>query len=96
MKNKYDPKQFGLVPKHPFMKIQSPIVSDELPLALKNGKIILKPGITSFHAFPLPFVLFEDGSIETGLDYIIMNTGFSLEFPSKDKLVDVRTIVHFV
>ena len=93
--NRYDHLQFGLKPESRLWKIFPPIISDELPMMLRCGKIVLKSGVVSFHSHPLPFVYFDDGSIETGLDFVIMHTGFSLDLELLSKLIQVGQFLHF-
>ncbi len=50
----------------------------------------------SFQSIPLPFVHFQNGSIETGIDAVILSTGFQMEFPILEGLVSVCLEMLFV
>ncbi|XP_070602926.1 flavin-containing monooxygenase 5-like isoform X1 [Erythrolamprus reginae] len=77
LNNKFNHSHYGLKPNHRFNS-QHPTINDDLPNCIISGKIIIKSNITEFTDTA---AIFEDGSKEEDIDYVIFATGYNFSFP---------------
>ncbi|XP_028587996.2 flavin-containing monooxygenase 5-like [Podarcis muralis] len=74
---RFNHSHYGLKPKHRVFS-QHPTVNDELPNCIISGKVLVKPNICEFTETA---VVFEDGSKEDDIDFVVFATGYSFSFP---------------
>ncbi|XP_054837889.1 flavin-containing monooxygenase 5-like [Eublepharis macularius] len=77
LNERFNHSHYGLKPKHRFFS-QHPTVNDELPNRIISGKVQVKPNIKEITESA---VVFEDGSKEENIDFIVFATGYSFAFP---------------
>lgn len=83
----FDHMLYSVKPKHRISG-QHPSMNDDLPLRLASGSVKMKPNIKRFTE---SHVEFEDGSIVTNVDVVVLATGYDYGYPFIDKdVVDVQ------
>lgn len=83
----FDHTLYSVKPKHRISG-QHPSLNDDLPLRLASGSVKMKPNIKRFTE---SHVEFEDGSIVTNVDVVVLATGYDYGYPFIDKdVVDVQ------
>ncbi|XP_053101621.1 flavin-containing monooxygenase 5-like isoform X2 [Hemicordylus capensis] len=75
--SRFNHSHYGLKPKHRFFS-QHPTINDELPNKIISGKVLMKPNVSEFTETA---AIFEDGSKEEDIDFVIFATGYSFSFP---------------
>lgn len=70
----FDHTLYSVKPKHRISG-QHPSVNDDLPLRLASGSVKMKPNIKRFTE---SHVEFDDGSIVTNVDVVVLATGWLL------------------
>uniref|UniRef100_A0A915K378 Flavin-containing monooxygenase n=1 Tax=Romanomermis culicivorax TaxID=13658 RepID=A0A915K378_ROMCU len=84
----FDHELYGLACDHE-ISAQHPMVNDELPNRIMSGGICIKPDIKSF--LDGNTILFKDGSTVTGVNDVILCTGYDISFPIIDqKILEVK------
>lgn len=81
----FDHTLYSVKPKHRISG-QHPSMNDDLPLRLASGSVKMKPNIKRFTE---SHVEFEDGSIVTNVDVVVLATGWLLVGASKN----IKTIL---
>ncbi|KAH0618186.1 hypothetical protein JD844_017185 [Phrynosoma platyrhinos] len=82
---RFNHSHYGLKPKHRFFS-QHPTVNDDLPNCIISGKVLIKPNVTEFTETA---AIFEDGSKEEDIDFVVFATGYSFSFPFLGNCVKV-------
>ncbi|XP_048353757.1 flavin-containing monooxygenase 5-like [Sphaerodactylus townsendi] len=77
LNERFDHSHYGLKPQHRFFS-QHPTVNDELPNRIISGKVLVKPNIKELTESA---AIFEDGTKEENIDFIVFATGYSFSFP---------------
>ncbi|XP_062989330.1 flavin-containing monooxygenase 5-like isoform X2 [Elgaria multicarinata webbii] len=77
LNSRFNHSHYGLKPKHRFMS-QHPTINDELPNCIISGRVLVKPNISEFTDTA---AIFEDGSKEEDIDFVVFATGYSFSFP---------------
>ncbi|XP_068176166.1 flavin-containing monooxygenase 5-like isoform X2 [Antennarius striatus] len=72
-----DHRLYGLQPKHRITDGR-PLINTDLPIQMLNGAIVLKPNLKSFKGSG---VVFEDGTVELNIDYVVFCTGYNAGHP---------------
>lgn len=70
----FDHTLYSIKPKHRISG-QHPSVNDDLPLRLASGSVKMKPNIKRFTESDVEF---EDGSVVTNVDVVVLATGWFL------------------
>ena len=63
---------YGIKSNYKFSQ-QLPMVNDKIPMALANGRVVIRPDI---RRLTKSWVEFDDGSVEDDTDAIIYATGY--------------------
>ncbi|XP_060630291.2 flavin-containing monooxygenase 5 [Anolis sagrei] len=74
---RFNHSHYGLKPKHRFWS-QHPTINDDLPNCIISGKVLVKPNVSEFTETA---AIFEDGSKEEDIDFVVFATGYSFSFP---------------
>ncbi|XP_061440910.1 flavin-containing monooxygenase 5-like [Rhineura floridana] len=74
---RFNHSHYGLKPKHRVFS-QHPTINDDLPNCIISGKVLVKPNISEFTETA---AVFEDGSKEENIDFVVFATGYSFSFP---------------
>ncbi|XP_060088550.1 flavin-containing monooxygenase 5-like [Heteronotia binoei] len=77
LNKRFNHSHYGLKPQHRFFS-QHPTINDELPNRIISGKVLVKPNIKELTERA---AIFEDGSKEEDIDFIVFATGYSFSFP---------------
>ncbi|XP_015278055.1 PREDICTED: dimethylaniline monooxygenase [N-oxide-forming] 5-like [Gekko japonicus] len=77
LNERFNHSHYGLKPQHRFLS-QHPTINDELPNRIISGKVQVKPNIKELTERA---AIFEDGSKEEDIDFIVFATGYSFSFP---------------
>ena len=77
LKHRYDMIATPIRPAHDIVCYE-PVISEDLPGCIMNGSVIIRGNLTRFTKTG---VMFEDGTSEDDIDYVIMGTGYSFTFP---------------
>ncbi|XP_075038594.1 flavin-containing monooxygenase 5-like [Mixophyes fleayi] len=83
LNSRVDHENFGLKPQHRVLS-QHPTISDDLPNRIISGKVLVK---TNVKRFTETDAIFEDGSVEKDIDFVIFATGYSFSFSYFDDSV---------
>nr|XP_020668821.1 dimethylaniline monooxygenase [N-oxide-forming] 5-like [Pogona vitticeps]XP_020668822.1 dimethylaniline monooxygenase [N-oxide-forming] 5-like [Pogona vitticeps]XP_020668823.1 dimethylaniline monooxygenase [N-oxide-forming] 5-like [Pogona vitticeps]XP_020668824.1 dimethylaniline monooxygenase [N-oxide-forming] 5-like [Pogona vitticeps] len=75
--SRFSHSHYGLKPKHRFFS-QHPTINDDLPNCIISGRVLVKPNICKFTETA---AIFEDGSKEDDIDFVVFATGYSFSFP---------------
>ncbi|XP_060088582.1 flavin-containing monooxygenase 3-like [Heteronotia binoei] len=76
----FDHEVYSLAPVNRTLR-KEPVFNDELPSRITCGAVVIKPGVK---AFTETSAIFQDGTVQEGLDYIIFATGYSFDYPFMD------------
>ncbi|XP_004688534.1 PREDICTED: dimethylaniline monooxygenase [N-oxide-forming] 2 [Condylura cristata] len=80
-------ENYGLEPQNKYL-MKEPILNDDLPSRLLYGAIKVKPRVKELTETS---AIFEDGTVEKGIDVIVFATGYTFSFPFlEDSLVKVE------
>ncbi|KAL8177375.1 UNVERIFIED_CONTAM: dimethylaniline monooxygenase [Gekko kuhli] len=60
---------------------KEPVFNDELPSRIACGSVVVKPGVKEFTQIS---AVFQDGTVQEGLDCIIFATGYTFAYPFMD------------
>nr|XP_056700131.1 flavin-containing monooxygenase 5-like [Euleptes europaea] len=82
---KFDHAMYGLQPQHS-LDSQHPTINDEIANRIISGRVVVKPNIKEFSETS---VLFDNGSKEDDIDFVIFATGYSFSFPFLDNCISV-------
>ncbi|KAL8177982.1 UNVERIFIED_CONTAM: Cyclopentanone 1,2-monooxygenase (CPMO) [Gekko kuhli] len=82
---KFDHAMYGLQPQHSLYS-QHPTINDDLPNRIISGRVMVKPNIKDFTETS---VLFDNGSEEDNIDFVVFATGYSFSFPFLDNCISV-------
>lgn len=85
LNERFNHSHYGLKPKHRFFS-QHPTINDELPNRIISGKVLVKPNIKELTEST---VIFEDGSKEENIDFVVLATGYSFSFPFLGNILPV-------
>ena len=77
LKNRFDHKKYSMEPEYGPFQAQ-PTVNDELPNKLIAGTVKIKADVADITETDVKFI---DGTVETGIDAIILGTGYIFGFP---------------
>ncbi|XP_077188436.1 flavin-containing monooxygenase 5-like [Paroedura picta] len=77
LNERFNHSHYGLKPQHRIFS-QHPTVNDELPNRIISGKVQVKPNIRELTERA---AIFEDGSKEEDIDFIVFATGYNFSFP---------------
>nr|XP_056699984.1 flavin-containing monooxygenase 5-like [Euleptes europaea] len=77
LNERFNHSHYGLKPQHRFLS-QHPTINDELPNRIISGKVLVKSNIKEFTESA---AIFEDGSKEENIDFVVFATGYSFSFP---------------
>ncbi|KAJ1172155.1 hypothetical protein NDU88_004005 [Pleurodeles waltl] len=81
MMNKlFDHGKFGLTPKDKFSR-KEPVLNDKLALSIAYGTVKVKPNVKEFTETS---VIFEDGTVQENVDFVIFSTGYTYSYPFLD------------
>ncbi|XP_019643098.1 PREDICTED: dimethylaniline monooxygenase [N-oxide-forming] 5-like [Branchiostoma belcheri] len=83
LNQRFDHALYGLQPEHHFFS-QNPTVNDDMPNRIMTGSLIVKPNIKRFTETG---VVFEDDTVEDGVDAVVFATGYRFDFPFIDESV---------
>ncbi|XP_053103230.1 flavin-containing monooxygenase 3 [Hemicordylus capensis] len=73
-------ENYGLMPLNGTLR-KEPVFNDDLPGRITCGTVIIKPNVKEFTETS---AIFEDGTMQEGLDYVIFATGYSFAYPFMD------------
>ncbi|XP_015267312.1 PREDICTED: dimethylaniline monooxygenase [N-oxide-forming] 3 isoform X2 [Gekko japonicus] len=76
----FDHENFSLVPVNRTLR-KEPVFNDELPSRITCGSVVVKPGVKEFTESS---AVFQDGTVQEGLDYVIFATGYTFAYPFMD------------
>ncbi|KAJ1172150.1 hypothetical protein NDU88_004000 [Pleurodeles waltl] len=85
MNKRFDHGKFGLTPKDKFSR-KEPVFNDSLATCIACGTVKVKPNVKEFTETS---VIFEDGTVQENVDFVIFSTGYSYAYPFLDES-DVR------
>uniref|UniRef100_W5MWD4 Flavin-containing monooxygenase n=1 Tax=Lepisosteus oculatus TaxID=7918 RepID=W5MWD4_LEPOC len=77
LNQKYDHSMYGLQSQQRVLK-QRPLINDDLPCRILLGALVMKPHVREFRGSS---VVFEDGTVEDGIDAVVFCTGYKYSFP---------------
>lgn len=60
---------------------KEPVFNDDLPSRIACGTVVVKPNVKEFTEHS---AIFQDGTVQEGLDYVIYATGYSFAYPFMD------------
>ncbi|XP_042317154.1 dimethylaniline monooxygenase [N-oxide-forming] 3-like isoform X2 [Sceloporus undulatus] len=73
-------ENYGLMPLNRTLR-KEPVFNDDLPSRITCGTVVVKPNVKEFTETS---AIFQDGSVQEGLDYIIFATGYTCSYPFMD------------
>uniref|UniRef100_A0A803SPG5 Dimethylaniline monooxygenase [N-oxide-forming] 3 n=1 Tax=Anolis carolinensis TaxID=28377 RepID=A0A803SPG5_ANOCA len=73
-------ENYGLIPLNRTLR-KEPVFNDDLPSRIICGTVVVKPNVKKFTETS---AIFQDGSVQEGLDYIIFATGYTYYYPFMD------------
>ncbi|XP_077188362.1 flavin-containing monooxygenase 3-like [Paroedura picta] len=76
----FDLENFSLMPINRALR-KEPVINDDLPSRIACGTVVIKPGVKEFTETS---ALFQDGTRQEGLDYVVFATGYSFAYPFMD------------
>ncbi|XP_044295347.1 dimethylaniline monooxygenase [N-oxide-forming] 3-like [Varanus komodoensis] len=77
MSRAFSHENFGLMPLNGTLR-KEPVFNDELPSRITCGAIVVKPNVKEFTETA---AIFQDGTRQEGLDYVIWATGYRYAYP---------------
>ncbi|XP_030627720.1 dimethylaniline monooxygenase [N-oxide-forming] 2 [Chanos chanos] len=77
LNHRYDHRLYGLQPSHRLLD-KRPLINDDLPFRILLGALLVKPNVREFRGSA---VLFDDGTVEEGIDVAVFCTGYETKFP---------------
>ncbi|XP_020918849.1 dimethylaniline monooxygenase [N-oxide-forming] 2 isoform X3 [Sus scrofa] len=83
----FNHENYGLIPQNKYL-MKEPILNDDLPSRILYGAIKVKSKVKEITETS---AIFEDGTVEEGIDVIVFATGYTFSFPFlEDPLVKVE------
>ncbi|XP_054837409.1 flavin-containing monooxygenase 3-like [Eublepharis macularius] len=76
----FDHENYSLMPLNRTLR-KEPVFNDELPSCITCGTVVVKPSVKEFTETS---AIFQDGTVQEDLDYVIFATGYSFAYPFMD------------
>ncbi|XP_069497357.1 flavin-containing monooxygenase 3-like [Ambystoma mexicanum] len=85
MNQRFNHEKFGLIPKNKSLR-KEPVFNDNLATCITCGTVVVKPNVKEFTETS---AIFEDGTVQKNIDFVIFATGYTYAYPLLDES-DVR------